>query len=183
MSKIFLTVALAATAISFPTSAQAVEPTVEAPSSQSLKLAREIVSRGFPEDQRLEIFSTSVDAMVAQLQEAMNDDTFADNPELQAKLEVQQGKMIEEMKGIIASHIPELMEGWAQAYAAEFNDKELRDILAFVSTDSGQAFFTRNTTLVNSPQFKAATAPYMYDIMQSSKKWQGIFMQTVMDSM
>ncbi|RKF18370.1 DUF2059 domain-containing protein [Altericroceibacterium spongiae] len=178
--------AMALTAMALPLSAFAqTETEQQAPAVDSAKmaLARQIVDLGFPEGQREEMFFGAIDSMVAQMNQAMADETFANDPQLKAKLEEQKAAMIAEMKTVLSRHIPALMDGWATAYAAEFNEKELRDILAFVSTETGKSFFIRNAMLTERPEFQAATRPYMQDVMESADKWQGVFMKTVLSSM
>ncbi|MEO1968895.1 MAG: DUF2059 domain-containing protein [Sphingomonadaceae bacterium] len=67
---------------------------------------------------------------------------------------------------------PDMREGMAEAYAVNFDDKELADIGAFFATPSGTAFAQRSVVLASDPHILAATMkglPKMMDQLAPMK--------------
>lgn len=130
-------------------------------SATSLALAREIVDLGFPEDTREAIFFATGDQMEAQVRDAM----MKALPDLDegaiAILDEWIAEMNAKSKAILRRHIPGLIEGMARSYAVIFTEQELRDILGFVSTPSGQRFFELSAAVMGESNFAAANQAYM----------------------
>ena len=127
-----------------------------------LDLAVQILDRGLPPERRVAVFMSTTDGILEQMDNTMP--SGIDDPEVAAIVKDHRSEMIVRMKDVLVKHLPSIMEGWAIALAMEFTEKELRDILAFVSTPSGQRFFENSSKIVSSPAFAAANEAYMRDI-------------------
>ena len=66
---------------------------------------------------------------------------------------------------LLASHLPKLMDGLARAYADTFTAADLRAILDFVNTESGQSFMLKSSEIMASPAFAQANQAYMDETM------------------
>jgi hypothetical protein len=156
-------------AVAFPAELQAQAAPVAAPSDASadarLSLAREIIDLGVPPATREAMFFKVVDDMTVQMRGAVMQSIKVEDREAIAILDRWLDRWIADSKGLLSSHIPPLMEGWAVAYADIYTERELTDIRAFVRTPSGAAFFQKMQDVLSSPKFAAANQAYMTDIM------------------
>ena len=158
---------LAALVLCLPAVASAQEPPAQdasAPSAEHLAIARQIIAIGFPEDTREAAFFATMDQMVSQTREASLKAYGPDDAGVREILDQWISEYVAESKGVLRSHIPALMEGMAASYAATFTEQELRDILAFVSSPSGQRFFALSSAVLAEPNFAAANQAYMNEI-------------------
>jgi hypothetical protein len=161
--------ALALGLSSLPTLALAQETPAEEQSTsaidkQKLELATQIVDLAFPEETREEVFFATVDQMTAQMREATLQAHGLEDDLLLPILDDWIAEYLVGSKVILRSHIPSLIDGMAKAYANMFSAKELADILAFVSTPSGQKFFELSSALIAEPNFANANQNYMNDV-------------------
>jgi hypothetical protein len=161
--------ALALGLASLPTLALAQETPAEEQSTsaidkQKLELATQIVDLAFPEETREEVFFATVDQMTAQMREATLQAHGLEDDLLLPILDDWIAEYLVGSKVILRSHIPSLIDGMAKAYANMFSAKELADILAFVSTPSGQKFFELSSALIAEPNFANANQNYMNDV-------------------
>ncbi|MDY7099148.1 MAG: DUF2059 domain-containing protein [Pseudomonadota bacterium] len=131
------------------------------PSAANLVLARQIVDLGFPEDTREALFFGAMDQMMIQTREASLKAYQLEDPEMVAILDAWIADYIEDSKVVLRSHIPTLIDAMSKSYAVMFTRKELEDILAFVSTPSGQRFFELSSAVLAEPNFAAANQAYM----------------------
>lgn len=139
---------------------QAPSPT-EALDTERLELARQIVDLGFPEETREDIFFGTMDQMLAQTREATLRAYDLTDEGAIAVLDQWIADYANETKVILRSHIPSLIEATAKSYSVVFTRQELEDILAFVSTPSGQRFFEMSSVVFAEPNFAAANQAYM----------------------
>ena len=144
--------------------APAEEQTVSAIDKEKLELATQIVDLAFPEETREEVFFATVDQMTAQMREATLQAHGLEDDLLLPILDDWIAEYLVGSKVILRSHIPSLIDGMAKAYANMFSAKELADILAFVSTPSGQKFFELSSALIAEPNFANANQNYMNDV-------------------
>ena len=99
------------------------QPAPAAPSPERLKLAREVFeARGGEETVRL-----SMDRMVSSMQRALPSNGRTSDVARQAAQDV------------IKDMLPQLVEIEIEVYAETYDDKQLRDILAFYESPTGQA--------------------------------------------
>lgn len=144
--------------------APAEEQSTSAIDKQKLELATQIVDLAFPEETREEVFFATVDQMTAQMREATLQAHGLEDDLLLPILDDWIAEYLVGSKVILRSHIPSLIDGMAKAYANMFSAKELADILAFVSTPSGQKFFELSSALIAEPNFANANQNYMNDV-------------------
>ena len=161
-TKIALVAMVAFAAFPHSASAQdAAPPAIQSPSEANLAIARQIVDLGFPEETREQIFFGSMDQMVSQTREATLRAYSLEDEGAIAILDAWVGEYIDLSKEVLRSHIPSLMDGLAKSYAVIFSRQELEDILAFVSTPSGQRYFEMSSAVIAEPNFAAANQAYM----------------------
>ena len=129
------------------------------------ELARKIVDRGYPKAEREALLFRSVDQMVAQMRQASMPGAGAMDQGAQAIIDRWLDKYVRETKGVLRAHVPALMEGLTRAYTNLFTEQELRDILAFISTPSGERFFRLSPTILSDPNFAEANQAYMREVM------------------
>lgn len=148
-----------------PLAAPALAEDADNPSPEDAKLAiaREIVDRGFPIENRDQIFFSTMDEMMVQMRAAV-EGQLPDDPGAKNILDQWLAEWSDHAKSILKGHIPTLMDAQAQGYASMFTADELRDILAFVSTPSGQRFVELGPAVMATPAFAQANQAYMTEI-------------------
>ncbi|WP_299192433.1 DUF2059 domain-containing protein [uncultured Erythrobacter sp.] len=162
--KIVLCAAVALAALPYAANAQdSSDPAIEAPNEVNLAIARQIVDLGFPVETREQIFFGTMDQMVAQTREATLRAYELEDEGAIAIMDQWVADYMEDSKDVLRSHIPSLIDGLAASYAAIFTRRELEDILAFVSTPSGQRYFELSSAILAEPNFAAANQAYMND--------------------
>ncbi len=174
----------AACALTVPVQAVAQSADAEAattPSPQKLQVAREIITLGYPEAEREALFFGAMDQMVIQMREATLPALPTDEPEIIALLDEWVADFTGDSKVLLASHIPNLMENMAVAYANIFTQEELDDVLAFVSTPSGQRFFLLSPAVISEPNFAAANQAYMNEVMANLEVAKTDFQKKLFD--
>ena len=166
-SRGFLAVRFAATAflaLGAPLTAKAQEADSKPrPASSSteiapaaLILAKEIVAIGYPEEDRETLFIGTKDQAVDQMRAAIGHSLPSDDPGAVAILDDWILENTEASKTVLRKHIPDIMAGMEEAYATIFTVEELRDILTFVRTPSGQRYFELSPAITGSKRFAEA---------------------------
>ena len=186
MSMKALWLAVAGTLIGAPAAAQDTPPapvasTLAPIDPARLALAHEIVTLGYPENNRDAFFGGFIDAIVAQMNQANESQLAGVDPETLDFVMQRQSDLIQEIKTVAGRHIPAMMDGLAAAYADEFEMAELSEIRDFVATPSGQAFIQRSMQLVSNPHYTAATQPYLTEIAATTQRWQADLMQEMQE--
>ncbi len=138
--------------------------TTAAPNAEKLGVARQIIDQGFPVAMREPMFMATMDQMVAQTREATLRAYGLTDEGAVAILDQWSDEYVDSSKVLLRRHIPKLMEAMAASYAAIFTLEELKDILAFASTPSGQRFFQLSPALLAEPNFAAANQVYINDV-------------------
>ncbi len=165
-----LAAALGTALFASPALAQEAEPqngeaqASEAPSPAKLALAQEIVAKGFPEDMREEMFFASVDQMTKQMRAATLKSMPVEDPGVTEILDGWLADYIAQSKEVLRGYIPRMMDGLARSYATMFTERELSDIVAFVSTPSGQRFMVLSSAVMAEPNFAEANQAYIDEI-------------------
>ena len=122
-----------------------------------LTLAREVLDLSFPGDSENAMFLAASDQIVAQVMSALEaNDRLPDDPEVRLILDEVLGRMIDEQKANLLTHVPRLMDALAQSYAAVFSLEELVDIRDFAATSSGRRFMQLSPAIVAEPAFAQA---------------------------
>lgn len=156
--------ALAPATIAAQTAAAAPEAAI--PDARSVQIAREIIAIGMPEEDRETVFAATMDQMLVQMREAQRQSGAAsEDPQIEAIIDDNLAQFREEAMGVLRVHLPELMDGWALAYANIFTYEDLVAIREFVRTPAGQRFFQLSPAIAAEPNFAAANQLYMNDVM------------------
>ncbi len=124
-------------------------------------LARQIVAVGYPEEDREALFFGTMDQTVDQMRAALAPTLPADDPGAVAILDEWIDEYTQTSKDVLRKHIPDIMAGMEEAYATIFTEEELRDILAFVRTSSGQRYFELSPAIMGSKSFAEANQRYL----------------------
>lgn len=135
------------------------------PSADKLQLARQIVDRGFPLEKREAMFFATMDAMMLQMREATAKQMPSQDAGAQAIVDAWANDLANRTKPKLASHVPALMDALITGYAVIFTHEELVDILAFVSTRSGQRFVELSPAVIATPAFAQANQAYLQDAL------------------
>ena len=130
-------------------------------SSDSLALAERIVDLGFPVEIREALFFAAIDQIQGQMREAVLGNMPSTDEGTIAVVDEWIADYNEQGKDVLRGHIPVLMSALAKSYAVMFTHEELEDILAFVSTPSGQRFFELSGAVMAEPHFAEANQAYM----------------------
>ncbi|MEP0390682.1 MAG: DUF2059 domain-containing protein [Erythrobacter sp.] len=153
------------------TSVSAAEPSSQIAGAQAettdeakLALAQAILEQAYPGDSHIKLFQDTAEQMEAQVAQSL-DGLVTDEGALAILVQWQELASVETNE-ILLRNIPMLMDAWAIAFADLYSTQELQDILAFVSTPSGQAFMGRQAELISHPAFSDANQTYMAEIMQ-----------------
>ncbi|MEL7218657.1 MAG: hypothetical protein AAGK01_09535 [Pseudomonadota bacterium] len=133
----------------------------EAASEQKVKLdlANQILAISYPEETREPMFRAVAEQMEAQMLQSLREQLQDD--EALAIIEAWQQETLAETNAVLKQAIPDLMDSWAMSFSKIYTEQELRDILAFVSTDSGRSFMLKSTQVVSHPDFAAANQRYI----------------------
>ncbi|MFW5634142.1 MAG: DUF2059 domain-containing protein [Erythrobacter sp.] len=133
---------------------------------RALEVAREIIAIGMPEETRETVFAATMDQMMVQMREAQKQSgMIGEDPAIEAIVEANLAEFREDAMGALRARLPELMEGWALAYASIFSHEDLVAIREFVRTPAGQRFFQLSPAVTAEPNFAAANQLYMNDVM------------------
>jgi len=140
-----------------------VAPSRAATNSQpaAMLLAKQIVALGYPEEERERLFFTTMDQSVEQMRSAIAPSLPSDDPGAVAILDSWIAEYTEASKGVLRKHIPDIMAGMEEAYATIFTVGELRDILEFVRTPSGQRYFELSPAISGAKSFADANQRYL----------------------
>ena len=158
-----LALALTAPATAF---AQAQPPGTDLSERQAL--SQEILAISYPVETREAMFAAVVDQLETQMMAAVSDDIKDDGArEIVSRF---QRDLSQEQRAILNRHIPLLMDAWARSYAEVFSAEELRDILAFVETDTGRTFMLRSVEVMSEPHFAAANQAFMNEAMSAAQQ-------------
>lgn len=187
MQKLFFPTLAAALLAGQPLSAQPApaetgQPSETTPVDQaSVSMARQIVERSFPPETREQMLHATMDQMLAQMNIAME----SSNPDMDegARAIVQrwQNDYVSKGKVILNAHLPAMMDALAISYARIFTHEELSDILAFVSTPSGQRFMEMSQAVVAAPEFAQANQDYMNEVLAGLPAAQAKLMDELME--
>lgn len=133
---------------------------------EAFSIANQIVTLGYPEENREALFFGTMDQTVTQMRGAIAPSLPRNDPEAIAILDKWIAEYTQESKLLLRKHIPAIMTGMTQAYATIFTLEELNDILAFVSTPSGQRYFELSPAVMGAKGFADANQRYLDESME-----------------
>lgn len=128
-----------------------------APSAEKLALARQLVEASGGGDQMKSVLQVLFRTMGASLSNNTP-------PEQKRIIEV----IMQKMQDRFIAATPQMIDGTVQIYAQDLTDKELRDYLAWVQSDTGQAM-KRKAPLLAADSIKSM-APLITQITQGIKQ-------------
>ncbi|WP_394728229.1 hypothetical protein [Altererythrobacter sp. GH1-8] len=143
---------------------EAMAPNTAQVGDTRLNLAQEIIEISYPPETREPMFAAVGRQMEAQMLQSLKSSMKIDDEAL-AIIQGWQADVSEETDAALRRHIPNIMDGWARSFAAIFSEEELRDILAFVSTDTGKAFMLKSVDVVAHEHFAKANQQFMDETM------------------
>ncbi|QYJ05978.1 DUF2059 domain-containing protein [Qipengyuania flava] len=149
-----------------PHQAYAQDAGADAIAQEKRAIARQIVERGYPVDRREALFFGTMDETMLQMRESMKGQLPEDEGAQQI-LDNWLDEWAGEAKGVLSTHIPNLMEAQAEGYALLFDLAELREINAFVGTPAGQKFVELTPAIMATPAFKQANQAYMEEVLSA----------------
>lgn len=132
--------------------------------TENLALALAILNTAYPDDSHIALFQETTDQLEAQMAQTM-EGIITDAGAMEIVTRWQQNASVE-TDAILMRNIPALMDAWATAFADIYTKQELEDILAFVSTPSGQSFMANQTKLLSHPAFAQANQAFMAETME-----------------
>lgn len=135
--------------------------------AEATALAQQIIDIGMPEETREDVFFKAMDDLMVQMRVAIEPKLPKDDPEVIKILDTWLLEFLDDSKSRLRSHIPALIDGMVQGYVNLYSNEELRDILAFVKTPSGQKFFQTSSEIIGQPEFAAANQVYMAEAMEA----------------
>ena len=127
--------------------------------SVNVELARKILAVSYPDDTHIELFQKTAKEMESQTIESLGG-IISDAGALEVVTAWQDSVSLETDE-IMLRNIPALMDAWAIAYASTYSQQALEDILAFVSTPSGQEFMAKQVDVISHPAFAQANQAYI----------------------
>ena len=140
---------------------------VSAAPAGEVALGKEIIDLGLPEERRTAIFMSAMNDMMAQMEQATEASAGAPDPEVKKITKKYIDQFKKDASGVLETHLPNMMDAMATAYAETFSKEELQDIRDFVATPSGQKFVEYSPRIMSSPSYAAANQKYMQDILQT----------------
>lgn len=130
-----------------------------------LDIARSILDISYPEETREPMFRAVGDQMEAQMLQSLkgnlDEDALLLIRDWQAELKI-------ETNAILKRNIPSLMDAWARSLSEIFDEAELRDILTFVSTETGRTFMLKSTDIVSHRDFVEANQVFINETMEAT---------------
>jgi hypothetical protein len=152
------------------------------PDARSVEIAREIIAIGMPEEDREIVFAATMDQMLGQMREAQRQSgVMSEDPQIEAIIDANLAQFRGEAMGVLRTHLPAMMEGWALAYANTFSHEDLLAIREFVRTPTGQRFFQLSPAIAAEPNFAAANQLYMNDVMAMLPALQARLTKDIVD--
>ena len=163
---------LAALPFNVPAHAQAVDPA-------RLALGRQVIAIMYPPERRDAMMSEMVSALMAQIRSGTTLPPMFADPGLKAIMDRAFASMPERLMPVISRHLPRMHEAIATAYAREFSQAELSEIVAFARTPAGQRYFQRSGGLLSDRDVAAANTAYLGEAQQLNQQFSAQVRQEV----
>ncbi len=145
----------------------------------NLEIARQIIEIGLPPENRETIFIGTANQLEQQMRDAILPTLGTDDPGIIAIFDKWIAEMNSKSTNVLKRHIPSLVEGMARSYAVTFDRQELEDILAFVSTRSGQRFFELGSGIAADPNFANANQAYLEEVFSTLPEAQADLVERI----
>ena len=165
---------LAALPFNVPAHAQAVDPA-------RLALGRQVIAIMYPPERRDAMMNEMVSALMAQIRGGTTLPPMFADPGLKAIMDRAFASMPGRLMPVISRHLPRMHEAIATAYAREFSQAELSEIVAFARTPAGQRYFQRSGGLLSDRDVAAANTAYLGEAQQLNQQFSAQVRQDVTD--
>ncbi|WP_421846286.1 hypothetical protein [Novosphingobium sp.] len=139
---------------------------------KAVALAQEILDIGMPPESRPAMFAGIMGSLRTQIRESMSKIAGTGDAEADAIIGRGIDRMYKQMTERMNTHLPDLYQAMARAYARQFSFEDLTQIRAFVGTPTGQRFFSRSATVMSDPDVMEANKRSMVDIMGLAPQMQ-----------
>jgi len=148
----------------------ALAETTAAPNAdpQALALGQELVTIAFPPERRQDMMDKITGSVIQQMKAGMPLDEITDTG-LRKLLLDYIDSVPTVLRPTTTAFLPKQMDAIAQAYARMFTPAQLRDIVAFARTPSGQEYLQRSADILSDPAVAAANTEYFRQVQQINK--------------
>jgi hypothetical protein len=151
-----------------PHAAAAQAAPLPAPDEAKLALSRQIIAVIMPTDQRATIIKRMETALLASMGNTFRLPPGVDDPGLSQILQDYLKSVPTLLEPVMAQHMPGYFEAMARAYARNFTQEELEQVLAFAHTPAGAKYLSRAPALMQDPDVSAAIGEVMRAAQQTS---------------
>jgi hypothetical protein len=141
------------------------------PPPEELALARGIIEVMYPVDKREELLLAMAGNIAKQYSDGVMDGPLYAEPDIRAIMDKFMAEIPEALRPAFAKHMPIIFEATAVAYTRQYTLAELRDILAFAKTPSGQRYFSTLTELLGDPAVARANQAYFAELAPASRAY------------
>ena len=166
--------AIACLLAAVPAHAQAVDPA-------RMALGRQVIAIIYPPEKRDAMMASMVDTLMAQIRAGTHLPAMFNDPGLKAILDRNFAAMPSRLMPVIIRNLPRMHEAIATAYAREFSNAELTEIVAFGRTPAGKHYFQQSGSLLADPDVAAANTAYLAEAQQMNQQFSAQVRQEVTD--
>ena len=142
--------------------------TTEAVDPASLALARQILAAEFPPKDRAQRYASRMRSILDMSLSTSDKLLAAKDKNFAALVDRNTRRMFDQITAIMSASLPDYYESLARAYARQFSQADLREILAFVETPAGTHYFERWPLVVKDPDVQAAEKRMMSLVMDKA---------------
>ena len=133
----------------------------------------------YPPERRDAMMNEMVSALMAQIRGGTTLPPMFADPGLKAIMDRAFASMPGRLIPVISRHLPRMHEAIATAYAREFSQAELSEIVAFARTPAGQRYFQRSGGLLSDRDVAAANTAYLGEAQQLNQQFSAQVRQDV----
>ena len=145
---------LLASVMTTPGLAQTVDPA-------RLALGRQVIAIIYPPERRDAMMNEMVSALMVQIRGGTQLPPMFSDPGLKAIMDRAFASMPARLMPVIIRNLPRMHEAIATAYAREFTNAELTEIVAFGRTPAGRRYFQQSGNLLADRDVAAANTAYI----------------------
>ena len=127
-----------------------------------VEVGRQIIAIAFPPTSRRAMMDKMMNAILVQMRQGMM--PRIDDPGLKKIMDNALDSIPHRLEPTIQAFLPKMFEAMSHAYAREYSLSELKDILEFAKTPSGQHYLQRATDIMSDPDVAAANTAYFRDL-------------------
>lgn len=151
----------------------------DAVTEEKLVEAEAIMQAMFPEGEREEIILEMIGTIGDQFSAAVMQGPIFDDPGIRAIMDEFIADLPETLRPLVTSHLPDMIDATALAYAREFSLEELRDIREFAQTPAGARYFREAQSLLADPDVAEANQRYFQSLTVIQQEQSSVVRQRV----